>query len=152
MTERDDALQVEAAEALKAVVEALRIEAGLSQVDFAYAVRNQGEAKFADSWLRSLYRGVRPYSTALLAALAKAANADPERIPHYRLSHFRDLFDERVVGLDQALANLEAISAATKRRLSAESEPRTKRPSKGSPDDRTPNRTRSNRGQRKPPA
>jgi transcriptional regulator with XRE-family HTH domain len=48
-------------------------------------------------------------SAATLARLAEALEVPPEEFPEYRLWQARDRLDDRVVGLDRAVAALESV-------------------------------------------
>jgi transcriptional regulator with XRE-family HTH domain len=48
-------------------------------------------------------------SATTLARVAKALDVAPEEFPEYRLAVARDRLDDRVVGLERAVASLEAI-------------------------------------------
>lgn len=51
-------------------------------------------------------------SAATLASLAEALRVEPDEFPEYRLAVARDRLDERIVGLDRALATLERVKPA----------------------------------------
>jgi transcriptional regulator with XRE-family HTH domain len=48
-------------------------------------------------------------SAATLANLARALEVPPEEFPEYRLALARDRLDDRIVGLEQAMATLAAV-------------------------------------------
>jgi transcriptional regulator with XRE-family HTH domain len=48
-------------------------------------------------------------SPTTLARVAKALDIEPDEFPEYRLALARNRLDDRVVGLDQALATLDAV-------------------------------------------
>lgn len=48
-------------------------------------------------------------SPETLARLAQALDVPPEEFPEYRLARARERLDDRLVGLDQAMATLEPI-------------------------------------------
>jgi transcriptional regulator with XRE-family HTH domain len=48
-------------------------------------------------------------SPQVLERIARALDVPPEEFPEYRLARARDLLDDREVGLDRAVATLEAV-------------------------------------------
>jgi transcriptional regulator with XRE-family HTH domain len=98
----------------------LRREAGLSQPALFRAADGVSldtiRALERDPSVRSAAgRGRARYpSAATLAALAKALGVAPDEFPEYRLAQARAQLDERVAGLDRALAALERVQAGLK--------------------------------------
>lgn len=58
--------------------------------------------------LRKIRSGDRQLDAAAIEEISTAAGVDPTYFAEYRLIKARESFDPRVVGLDQALKNLEA--------------------------------------------
>lgn len=89
------------------LVAEVRAERGISQDDLAYEARKHGApSTLTGSWIAAMKSGKRPLHADVLEGLAGALGIEPERFAEYRLARARDLLDEKVVGLDQALANL----------------------------------------------
>lgn len=61
---------------------------------------------------KKVMRGERTLQPVLIEAVARVLGVKPTEFPEYRLARTRELFDERVVGLDQAVENLEHIIGA----------------------------------------
>jgi hypothetical protein len=57
--------------------------------------------------LRKMLHGERQLDERAIEEIAAAAGVDPCYFAEYRLMKARDRFDPRVVGLDEALSNLE---------------------------------------------
>lgn len=98
----------EMADDYRRIVARLRAERGMSLEDLAFEAR--AHAPKGTVSLSLIQKRLAPGSTAqpspeLLAALAQALDEDPNVFPEYRLARFRQLFDERTVGLDQAWEN-----------------------------------------------
>jgi transcriptional regulator with XRE-family HTH domain len=96
----------------------LRLERGLSQpalfrlvdgVSFDTMRALERDPERGGSGARSRHR--RP-SADTLERVARGLDVPPEEFPEYRLERARDLLDERVVGLDRALAALESVERA----------------------------------------
>jgi transcriptional regulator with XRE-family HTH domain len=93
----------------------LRHAAGLSQPELFRATAGVSldtiRALERDPGVRSAAgRGRARYpSAATLEALSAALGVEPDEFPEYRLARARALLDERVVGLDGALATYERI-------------------------------------------
>ncbi len=85
----------------------LRLARGLTLETLAYDLRDVGGGP-GFGHLGMLERGERYPQPDTLVALAKALNVDPESFPEYQLAIARRLFDEREIGLEAAVANLEA--------------------------------------------
>lgn len=64
--------------------------------------------------LKRVRAGERTLHPQLVRAVAQALDppVEPELFPEYRLAMARQLFDERLIGLDQALENLRMLDAA----------------------------------------
>lgn len=86
---------------------------GMSQDDLAYEARKHGApATLTGSWISQLKKGTRPITIDVFRGLAGALGVPPETFAEYRLAIARDQLDERIVGLDGALANLRELEAA----------------------------------------
>lgn len=55
-------------------------------------------------------------SLETIERLSQALGVEPDEWPEYRLAHARKLLDDREIGLPQAIANLDRITAALERR------------------------------------
>ena len=55
-------------------------------------------------------------SAETLEDIAQALGVEPEEFPEYRLAKAREELDDRIVGLDRALATLSALQAAQRQR------------------------------------
>lgn len=93
----------------------LRTERGLSQpqlyrltqdvsLEMVRALERDPAKATASPRSRSRYP-----SAATLARICQALGVPPEEFPEYRLAAARDRLDDRVVGLDRAIASLEGI-------------------------------------------
>lgn len=60
-------------------------------------------------------------TAATIADVARALGVEPEEFPEYRLAMAREMLDERVVGLDQALATLTQFETALQERAARRS-------------------------------
>jgi transcriptional regulator with XRE-family HTH domain len=72
------------------------------------------------STVKKALRGERPLHPAQMEALAAVLDVGPSQFAEYRLAQARRLFDERDIGLEAALANLEILDAvleATREKL-----------------------------------
>lgn len=86
----------------------LRREKGWSRerlAHSAYAVDTEGTSA---AQIAAIERGTRRPSARTMAALAEALGVAPTVFAEYRLALARHLLDERKVGLDQAITNLES--------------------------------------------
>jgi len=59
--------------------------------------------------LRKIRSGDRKLDARAIEEISTAAGITPEYFAEYRLIKAREMFDPRVVGLDQALANLQRL-------------------------------------------
>jgi transcriptional regulator with XRE-family HTH domain len=66
----------------------------------------------AEISLRQIAKGRRNASAKMLARIARSLGKLPEEFPEVRLAQARAALDERVVGLDQAIAALAEIERA----------------------------------------
>lgn len=82
---------------------------GLSIEALAYASRDLAPPGLTYSYVGMLERGLRRPSLEAIELLARALDLDPLEFPEYRLAKFRGLFDEKAIGLDEAVANLEEV-------------------------------------------
>jgi len=85
----------------------LRRERGWSRerlAHSAYAVDREGTSA---AQIAAIERGVRRPSARTMAALAEAMEVSPTVFAEYRLALARHVLDERKVGLEQAMMNLE---------------------------------------------
>lgn len=87
-------------------------ERGMSMEDLAFEARRRGGPKISSSRISKIKSGERPLGRELLEAFAEILGEPPAIFAEYRLALARAQLDEREVGLDQALANLEAIEQA----------------------------------------
>lgn len=62
--------------------------------------------------LKKVMRGERPLQLVQLEAVAAVLGVPADEFPEYRLALARRLYDERQVGLEQALANLSRLDEA----------------------------------------
>lgn len=73
-------------------------------------------------------RGLHRYPSAeTLEDAARALGVEPEEFPEYRLAKARDLLDERVVGLHQAMTTLTQFETALQERAARRSGTSTER-------------------------
>lgn len=89
----------------------LREERGLSLETFAYQTRDHGGLTF--SAVGQFERGVTYPRQETIEILAKTLEMEPAEFPEWRLAEARRRLDEREVGLDEALAELERIAASS---------------------------------------
>jgi transcriptional regulator with XRE-family HTH domain len=95
-----------------AVLRRLRLERGLSQERLAFAMHDAGQPGATSGAIGQFERGVTRPRPATIEAIAAALRVDPSEFAEYRLYRLRSLFDEREVGLDQALANAAELAQA----------------------------------------
>jgi transcriptional regulator with XRE-family HTH domain len=101
------------------VVARLRAEQNLSLEDVAYRARRYAEEHFEEEARHGVSLSLiqkrlapgnrRRPSETLLEALAAALEVEPQVFIEYRLAAARRIFDEEVVGLDQAVVNLREL-------------------------------------------
>lgn len=92
------------------VVEEVRGAIGLSQDDLAHNARAFGaQQTLTGSQISQIKNGKRPYSSAFFEGIAGALGISPFRFAEYHLAKARDLIDEKQVGLDDALANIDRL-------------------------------------------
>lgn len=90
----------------------LRAKTGLTQDDVAFEARQHGApSTFTGSWISQLRRGSRPLAVDVLQGIAGALGVEPEHFAEYRLARIRQLFDEREIGLKEAIRNLTALES-----------------------------------------
>jgi transcriptional regulator with XRE-family HTH domain len=93
--------------ALGPAVRRLRKERGLSLEDAVFEIRGAG-FRLSAGYLGMIERGEKQPSIEAIEAIARALGVAAGTFAEYRLALARRQLDEREVGLDQALANLEA--------------------------------------------
>jgi transcriptional regulator with XRE-family HTH domain len=92
---------------------AMRRAKGVSLENFAFEVRRYAKnAGGTFSHIGKLERGLLYPTPEMLEAIAKALEVEPEVFPEYRLAKLRELFDERIVTLDEAMENARELSEA----------------------------------------
>ena len=126
----------------------LRQERGLSQEDLAFRMRDQGAGATSGA-VGQIERGVIRPKRETIEALAAALGVEPERFAEYRLAAARRLFDEREVGLEEALSNLRQLEESLERRLLASDREVPPPSTDESPTGRRAGRSRSGRGGRR---
>ncbi len=99
-------------EPIGAVIRRLRIDRGWSQEALAFEVRSQSGASPTAGAIGQIERGVTRPRPETLEGITRALDLAATEVPEYRLAIVRRLFDERAVGLDQAIANLNAFEQA----------------------------------------
>jgi transcriptional regulator with XRE-family HTH domain len=95
-------------EALPIRLRRLRKAVGLSVERLAHATYRNGHG-LTFSAIAQFERGETRPKLETIELLAEALGVSPMEFPEYRLAIARRLFDEREVGLDQAVGNLEAL-------------------------------------------
>jgi transcriptional regulator with XRE-family HTH domain len=106
-------------EAIGSVIRRLRIERGWSQEALAFEVRSRTKSSPTAGAIGQIERGVTRPRQQTIEGIARALDLSPEDLAEYRLAAVRRLFDERAVGLDQAIANLGAFEQAFSYSLAA---------------------------------
>ena len=87
-----------------------RGKTGMSLDDLAFEARSYGgKGTITGSVISQIKNQKRPYSTAFFESIAGALNISPFRFGEYHLALARDLIDERQVGLETALGNLDHL-------------------------------------------
>ena len=99
-------------EAMGAVIRRLRLNRGWSQETLAFEVRAKSSVSPTAGAIGQIERGVTRPRPETIKGIARALGVDPRDLVEYRLAVVRRLFDERAVGLDQAIANLEVFEQA----------------------------------------
>lgn len=100
----------QSAEPASRVLRRLLAEQAVSSRALAEATKEIRPPKgVSASYIRNVARGDDLPSAEALAILAEALHVQPEVFAEYRLAKVRELFDERAVGLEEALANLAAV-------------------------------------------
>jgi transcriptional regulator with XRE-family HTH domain len=92
----------------------LRTARGWSLEDLAYETRRAAagdeDKSFSVGYLGQLERGIRRPTIAVMVAVSGPLEVDPrETFPEMRLEEARRQLDERELGMDQALANLDLV-------------------------------------------
>lgn len=77
---------------------------------------------------KSAMAGHRKVTPVLIEEVARVLEVPPDEFPEYRLAIARRQLDENEVGLDQAIATLEVIEAATRDAARAAAPPVTQPP------------------------
>lgn len=92
------------------IVDEVRGETKTSLDDLAYEARFHGAPKsLTGSGISQIKNGKRPYSTGFFEGIAGALGISPFRFGEYHLALARTLIDERQVGLNTALENLDRL-------------------------------------------
>lgn len=104
--------QPAAAEPAARVLRRLLAEHGYSSRSLATATKEHDGKGVSASYIRNVARGDDTASAEALRVLAETMGEPPSVFAEYRLALARRLFDEREVGLDEALANLSQLDAA----------------------------------------
>lgn len=82
----------------------------MSLEDLAFASRGRnGKGGVSVAYVGRLERGEKSPGAETIRALARGLDVPPETFPEYRLAQVRRLFDERDLGLDQAVTNLRVL-------------------------------------------
>lgn len=90
----------------------LRKERGLSQERLAYAMWQLDDTAPTPGAIGHIERGeTRPKSQTMIL-IARALEVPPETFAEYRLEMARRQLDERHVGFERAVANLEKVAHA----------------------------------------
>lgn len=84
----------------------------MSQNDLAFEVRIRHGRRLTGQAIGQFERGENGPSFAALEAMLDVLDADERDWPELVLGRARRMLDERAVGLEQALANLERVRAA----------------------------------------
>jgi transcriptional regulator with XRE-family HTH domain len=116
------------AETLPKRLRRLRKGRDLSQEGLAYAMHDQGSKGATAGAIGQFERGITRPRPETIEAIAAALGVEPTEFVEYRLALVRRLFDERQVGLEQALDHLESLGDAADAlvaRVGAESGRRT---------------------------
>jgi hypothetical protein len=90
-------------------VKELARDRGLSVAQVGYAAYDRNVRGTNPDTFKSVMAGRRAVTPALIEVVASVLAVEPDEFHEYRLAHARRLLDEREVGLDQALANLEEL-------------------------------------------
>jgi transcriptional regulator with XRE-family HTH domain len=99
-------------EPLGSLIRRLRVKRGWSQEALAFEVRLRSDVSPTAGAIGQIERGVTRPRMATIEGIARALDLSPKDLAEYRLAAVRRLFDDRAVGLDQALANLEVFEQA----------------------------------------
>lgn len=99
-------------EPIGSLIRRLRNKRGWSQETLAYEVRSRSDVSPTAGAIGQIERGVTRPRMETMEGIARALDLSPKDLAQYRLAAVRRLFDEHVVGLDQALANLEVFEQA----------------------------------------
>jgi transcriptional regulator with XRE-family HTH domain len=129
-------------EDFRGITTRLRRERGMTLEDLAFEARRHAPAGSVS--LSLIQKRLAPASTTspsieMLEALAAALGVPPETYPEWRLAQARLAFDEREVGLEEALETLSVFETALIERPTA----RARRASEQA--SRTPRQTRASR-------
>lgn len=90
-------------------VKQLAAERGVSVASISFEAYDRNTKGTNPDTMKSVMAGRRAPTPVLMEAIARVLGVDPDVFAEYRLAVARQQLDERVVGLDQALANLERL-------------------------------------------
>lgn len=99
----------EADQSLPALLRSLRGDMSRSRLSRATASYNG--IGVSEETIKALEAGKWSATPETLRAIAHGLGIEPERFPQYRLALLRQQFDEREVGLDEAISNLADLDA-----------------------------------------
>lgn len=98
------------AEPISVVLRRLRADVGISAENLAFEARNYLDEGLSTSLVTKIETEKRRATVEIMEALAAALDVPPDTFAEYRLAMLRRMFDEREVGLAQALENARELA------------------------------------------